>query len=150
MNFTSVKPWWSRQMLFNILSGVDGVKSTPFMIDPVTLHMFMGQQPLNIDTDVATLVANECTFTGYAAITIVRPFQGPVRLSQGVQGKMFQASFIAANPITQTGPAAGYWVASAGVLCLAENFPSPFQFANPQDYLDLNILFPMSGNQASQ
>jgi len=96
----------------------------------------------------ADFLALESSFTGYATASpnIIQP----TRMPPSIWAAQFNgAYFTAGNPLT-SGPqnALGYWidVGAADPVCLFELFDAPIPFANPFDFLIIDIIMPFWQN----
>jgi hypothetical protein len=101
---------------------------------------------------IAALEAAEATFTGYTAGGIAVVLSTAVNLSPTCQGCLCSGMFTAsAVVVAPAGSITGYWIDDGTNVIVMEAFAGGqvLTFANPGDFLDLNVAIPAQARQAA-
>lgn len=140
--FTSVKPRWKRWIVSQMLNLMQTGQAAPSLTTPL-VHLLKATVVFNSDTPIATLTAQEATFTGYVAQALPT-LSGPVNTIPDTQAKLGNNIFIVGASPTITNSVYGYYIDhnTAADWVLAELFPTPLVMALAGDFIDLNLLFP--------
>lgn len=147
MTWTSVLITFARTFLNAILAAFTARPAGPLGA-AFNVHLLTGTPfALSPDTTLATLQANEATYSGYALLPITSWTLVRNGYSQGIIGTaLFVAT--AATPFVP-GTVTGYWIDDGTNWLVAEFFASGVvgSFAAPGDYLALDAVLPLQGQQ---
>lgn len=131
-----------KQALLDALLAALSARPAAALLDVPTAHLFVN----DFNPAAGTVVADftEATFNGYAADPL-GTLLGPVTLSDGKRAMHVEVDFTAGGAIVAPGEVAyGVYVTdTAGtVLYWSGRFANPVPFANPGDFLSLDLVFP--------
>ena len=141
MFYTAQNPTWRQTAIDYLLKSMMTLPTAVLLTAP-KVHLLGSAVQIDKDTPLATLQAAEIAYTGYTAI-VLPPLLGPVNSVPNMQAMYGDVQFLAPNPLATTATAFGYWVdgMTPADWVMAEEFPNSFPFAEPGDFLDLDLLF---------
>lgn len=133
-----------KQALLDALLAALSARPAAALLDTPTAHLFVN----DINPDAGTVVGDftEAAFSGYAADAL-GALIGPVTFADGTRGMHVETDFAADGSIVGPGEVAyGVYVTDTGgtVLYWSGRFNDPQPFANPGDFLSLDLVFPES------
>ena len=140
MFLTSVQPYPNRVLLDALLAALMTRPAGALLSTP-TVHLYTAATA-NPNPNSAVANFTEATFAGYSSVAIAA-LLGPINLPSGNgRGVHAEADFVAGAIVTPGQTCLGYWIDDgAATLYLAEAFATPVTFANPGDFLSLDVIF---------
>jgi len=147
---SSLNPYWRKAIIDELLVTLS-TRPTGALITTGMVHLLQATVALTPLTPIATLVASEANFTGYAPIALPA-LSVPVNLLALVDGVLADVDFIATGPFIAPNNIFGYWVDqnTGADWVLAELFPALIPIAAVGDFLELKIAFPLPLQQQAQ
>jgi len=138
--YTAQNPVWNRKVISEMLAALSTVPLAALLTAP-KVRLLGSAISIDQDTPMSALTSAEATYTGYVAVALPA-LVGPVNSVPGMEALFGSVSFVAPSPLTVTGILYGYFVdgVAGATWAIAESFPSPFPFALPGDFLDLDLL----------
>lgn len=152
MDYASEEVVYGRTFLSSILAAFSTRPAAALVVTPkVRLSSDINFNPTP-DNTVATLAANEATFSGYTAGGIAPTFSAVLRGGPDFQQLNAPVLFEAAtaDPFVP-GNCYGWWLDDGTNVIAAEKFANGLvaSFANVGDYLALDVYLPMHSVQAN-
>lgn len=139
----TTNPIFGRPLVDALLGALSVVPGAALLATP-HVHLFTaGPTPITS----ASLPADftEATFVGYAAQALNLPLVGPINADDDHRGVHNEENFLGGAIVAPGETVLGYWIdnaAAAGtIMYMAETFETPVQFANPGDFLSLDVDF---------
>lgn len=140
MFFTSKRPTIQTAVAAEWLAILDSAAAAALLTTPV-VELFISGPPLTGNDVYANY--KPCTFAGYLPAQLKLNKAG--NLLNGDQARTAPAYFEVGAGNTIDESALGYLVSDgAAKIYMAEFFPSPVPFSAPGDFLDLDVIWPVS------
>lgn len=142
MFVSSLTPVLSETLVAALLAALNTRPGAALLATP-TLHLYSSVSgPISPASTVSQFT--ECTFTGYAAVTL-SSFVGPILLPNNLGYGILGVGNFLAGSVTPPGQSAvGYWIDDGSTaLYLAEQFAAPVPFVSLGNFLELSVIFPI-------
>lgn len=134
---SSQQPTWMLGLLQKIVGSFSNVPLAA-LIGAGSIKLFTAG-PVPITPNAVTADFTECTFGGYAAVTVSLGAAVTLPSTEGI-GRICPASFVATDALTPENVLGYYVEDSGGVLVLAEYFDAPIPMAAAGDFIDLQLF----------